>query len=142
MKSNLFISVLSFFSLSIIAQVVPNIDWVKYFSERSQISNVPSAIDANSNVYITGYTYPTAANSDITTVKYDALGAVVWVKHYDNGGNDDANAISIDASGSIYVVGVSDGTATTGKDLVVPSNAIALAMSVPFPAPLKRATHS
>jgi hypothetical protein len=123
MKKILLLITLILISLSVIPQtppsVVPNIDWVKYFSERSQISNVPSAIDANSNVYITGYTYPTAANSDITTVKYDALGNVVWIKHYDNGGNDDANAISIDASGSIYVVGVSDGTATTGKDLVV-----------------------
>ena len=123
MKKIILLITLILISISVRPQaptsVVPNIDWVKYFSERSQISNVPSAIDANSNVYITGYTYPTSANSDITTVKYDALGNVVWVKHYDNGGNDDANAISIDVSGNIYVVGVSDGTAITGKDLVV-----------------------
>ena len=113
--------ILILFSLCIlnaIAQVVPNIDWVRYYSERSQISNVPSAIDANSNVYITGYTYPTAANADLTTVKYDATGTVVWVKNYNNGGYDDANAITLDAASNVYVAGESDGTGT-GRDLVV-----------------------
>ncbi|MCC6182505.1 MAG: T9SS type A sorting domain-containing protein [Bacteroidia bacterium] len=118
MKTKLLLSALSLIGLNSIAQVVPNVDWVRYYSERSQISNVPSAIDANSNVYITGYTYPTAASADITTIKYDATGTVVWVKHYDNGGFDDANAITLDASSNVYVAGESDGTGT-GRDLVV-----------------------
>lgn len=118
MKKIILLLALSLMCLTAFPQVVPNIDWVKYFSERAFISNVPSAIDANNNVYITGYTYPTTANSDITTVKYDAAGNVVWVKHYDNGGNDDANGIKIDASGNIFIVGESDGTGT-GKDLVI-----------------------
>lgn len=118
MKSKLLLSALSLFGLNSIAQVVPNIDWVRYYSERAQISNVPSAIDANSNVYITGYTYPTPSNADLTTVKYDALGNVVWVQHYNNGGYDDANAITLDASSNVYVAGESDGTGT-GRDLVV-----------------------
>lgn len=118
MKSKLLLSALSLFGLNSFAQVVPNIDWVQYYSERAQISNVPSAIDANSNVYITGYTYPTPSNADLTTIKYDATGSIVWVKHYNNGGYDDANAITLDASSNVYVAGESDGTGT-GRDLVV-----------------------
>ncbi len=117
MKQKLFISALSLLGLSSMAQVVPNVDWVQYYSERAQISNVPSAIDANSNVYITGYTYQTGANADLTTVKYDAAGNVVWVQHYDNGGFEDANAIKLDAASNIYVTGESDGTGT-GRDIV------------------------
>ncbi len=118
MKTKLLFLALSILSLNITAQVVPNIDWVQYYSERAQISNVPSAIDANSNVYITGYTYPTPSNADLTTIKYDATGNIVWIKHYNNGGYDDANAITLDAASNVYVAGESDGTGT-GRDLVV-----------------------
>lgn len=111
------LTALSFITINAISQVVPNVDWVRYYSERAQISNVPSAIDANSNVYITGYTYPTSANADITTIKYDAAGNIVWVKHYDNGGYDDANAITLDVSSNVYVTGESDGTGT-GRDII------------------------
>lgn len=117
MKTKLLIPILSILSISSVAQVVPNIDWVKYYSEKATISNVPSAIDAGSNVYITGYTYPTPSNADLTTIKYDALGNLIWVRNYNNGGFDDANAITLDASGNIYVTGESDGTGT-GRDLI------------------------
>jgi hypothetical protein len=111
------LTILGFCFLKSNAQVVPNVDWVQYYSERAQISNVPSAIDANSNVYITGYTYQTGSNADLTTVKYDAAGNVVWVQHYDNGGFEDANAIKLDAASNIYVVGESDGVGT-GRDII------------------------
>ena len=117
MKPKLFIYILFSLSISSIAQVVPNVDWVKYYSEKAQISNVPSAIDANSNVYITGYTYPTTVSADLTTIKYNATGAIVWVKNYDNGGFDNANAITLDATSNVYVTGESDGVGT-GRDII------------------------
>ena len=101
---------------NLIGQVIPNIDWVKYFSEKNQIANVPSAIDANNNVYVTGYTY-FSGTPDITTLKYDASGVLLWSVHYNNGGTDKANAITLDQSGNIYVTGFSDGT-TSGSDYV------------------------
>lgn len=99
-----------------VGQVIPNIDWVKYYSEKNQIANVPSAIDANNNVYVTGYTY-VGTTPDITTLKYDAAGTLLWSVHYNNGGTDQANAITLDQSGNVYVTGFSDGT-TTGNDYV------------------------
>lgn len=117
MKTKLLLSTLSLIGLNAIAQVVPNVDWVRYYSERAQISNMPSAIDANNNVYTVGYSYVTPANPDLTILKYDASGVLVWVKHYDNGGYDDAKAITLDASSNIYVTGESDGTGT-GRDII------------------------
>ncbi len=108
---------LSLAGFSSFSQVNSNVDWVQYYSERSQIANVPSAIDANNNVYITGYTYPGGpTNQDATTIKYNNLGVLQWVKHYDNGGTDNAKAIVLDASSNVYITGESDGTGT-GRDI-------------------------
>ncbi len=99
------------------SQVAPNIDWVKYKSERSQISNVPSAIDANNNAFITGYMYVTPSNANANTVKYDPLGVELWTASYDNGGFDNSKAIVIDALGNSYVAGESDGIGTA-RDII------------------------
>src|SRR5688572_7003574 len=87
-------------------QVIPNIDWVQYYPEKNQIANVPSAIDANNNVYVTGYTY-VGTTPDIPTLKYDAAGTLLWPVHYNNGGADQANAITLDQGGNVYVTGFS-----------------------------------
>ncbi len=118
MIKKLSIGILSLIGLNSMAQVVPNIDWVQYYSERNGISNVPSAIDASNNVYITGYTYPiNPSNQDATTVKYDQNGVLQWVKNYDFGGTDNAKAIILDASGNVYVTGESDAVAS-GRDII------------------------
>lgn len=121
MKTKLILPIISLIGLSATAQVLnvyPNIDWVRNYSEKAAISNVPSAIDAGSNVYVTGYTYPSSpSNADLTTIKYDATGILMWVRHYDNGGYDDANAITLDSPGNIYVTGESAGVGTS-KDII------------------------
>jgi hypothetical protein len=95
------------------AQVVPNVDWVRNYSERDQLENIPSAIDANNNVYTTGYTV-FQGTRDFTTIKYDASGNQQWVQHYNNLplGDDRSNAVVVDASGFIYVTGQSQGSGT------------------------------
>jgi hypothetical protein len=94
-----------------IAQVVPNIDWIRNYSDRNSLENVPAAIDASNNVVITGYT-TVAGSEDFTTVKYDASGVQLWVAHYNNGGSDRANAIAIDNADNVYVLGQSMGVGT------------------------------
>lgn len=117
MIKQLSIGALSLFTLSSLAQVVPNIDWVKYKSDRSQISNVPSAIDANNNAFITGYMFVTPTNANANTVKYDPTSTELWTASYDNGGFDNSKAIVLDAAGNSYVTGESDGTGT-GRDII------------------------
>ncbi len=119
MKKQLLLGFMILTVLGTSSQVNPNIDWVQYYSERNQIANVPSAIDANNNVYVTGYTYPVnPSNQDATTIKYDQTGALQWVKNYNNGGTDNAKAIIIDAVGNSYITGESDGTGT-GRDIFI-----------------------
>jgi len=94
-------------SLSGAAQVVPNIDWVQHYSYRDSIENMSSAIDANNNVYVTGYVINTTTyDRDIITLKYDSLGMLQWAEHYDGGsGDDEGKSIKVDNAGNVFVCG-------------------------------------
>jgi len=62
--------------------------------------------------------YTTDAINDYLTIKYDAFGNQLWIKRY-NGpadGNDAPGSMIIDASGNVFVTGVSPGIGTA-KDI-------------------------
>ncbi|MEA5579085.1 beta strand repeat-containing protein [Anabaena sp. UHCC 0451] len=67
--------------------------------------------DSSGNVYVTGYTYgslPGNTNQgdfDAFVVKYNNDGTQAWVKQFGTAGYDEANGISADSSGNIYVSG-------------------------------------
>ncbi|MCE3278103.1 MAG: hypothetical protein K0S44_294 [Bacteroidetes bacterium] len=85
------------------------------------------SVDASGNVYITGrFTSPTLTfgsftmtnNSfgyDVFTVKYSSSGTVLWAKQYGTAGNEDAQAISNDINGNVYVGGYFANTITFGS---------------------------
>jgi uncharacterized delta-60 repeat protein len=67
-------------------------------------------VDANGNVYITGFT--TVSNgaysaADYLTIKYNASGIQQWVRTHNGPGNggDAAVGLGLDGSGNIYVTG-------------------------------------
>jgi hypothetical protein len=64
-------------------------------------------IDNKGNIYVTGYTYNSPTVYDYTTIKYNAGGAVQWIRHYDGqaGQDDYAYTLDIDDSGNVYVSG-------------------------------------
>jgi len=66
-------------------------------------------VDGAGNVCITGKSYSSQTGFDYTTLKYYPDGELAWLKKYSGSGNskDDASAISVDGSGSIYVTGKS-----------------------------------
>lgn len=80
----------------------------------------PSAmtVDANRNVYITGYTPYYAGNGyDIITIKYTPEGVEQWVAGYNDpigNGDDGAFAIAADGSGNVYVAGTIGGSTHGG----------------------------
>lgn len=77
------------------------------------------ALDAAGNIYVTGTSYDLQNQSDYATVKYNAAGVQQWVARY-NGtgeGEDFASALTVDASGNVYVTGTSYDL-VTGYDIV------------------------
>ncbi len=73
------------------------------------------AIDDMGNAYITGRSEGSGTGYDYATVKYDTSGVEQWVARYDGPGSgwDQANAIAVDASVSVYVTGYSVGSGTS-----------------------------
>lgn len=81
-------------------------------------------VDANGNVYVTGYTASTGPNYDYITIKYDANGVQQWANTYDGTANgfDEAYAIIIDNSNNIYVTGGSDASSQGSNFVTIKYN--------------------
>ncbi|MEO8146912.1 MAG: SBBP repeat-containing protein [Bacteroidia bacterium] len=72
-------------------------------------------IDANENLYITGFKANNGvADFDYLTMKYNSGGVQQWVKFYNGNGNGDdvAERLVLDATGNVFVTGFSDENAT------------------------------
>jgi hypothetical protein len=74
------------------------------------------AVDANGNVYVTGYfesdsltldsiTLRSAGGEDIFVVKYDSNGKVLWARRAGGSEDEYARDIAVDARGNVYVIG-------------------------------------
>ena len=46
-------------------------------------------LDAEGNVYITGYSFDYGSGLDYATIKYDSAGVPIWVARYNGAGNGD-----------------------------------------------------
>lgn len=90
-----------------------DIVWIRRYNGPGNDIDVANAIsvDENGGIYVTGESYGLNTGRDFATIKYTQSGDVVWVKRYNGPGNgdDEAQAISIDKRGYIYVVGSSVG---------------------------------
>ncbi len=77
-------------------------------------------VDASGNVYVGGKTYVTGSTYDFIAIKYNSAGVQQWVSTYNGPGNNEdlVNSLAIDASGNVYVAGVSIGQ-NTGSDFTV-----------------------
>ncbi len=73
------------------------------------------ALDAGGNIHVTGYSYGAGTSHDYSTVKYDLNGNQLWIARYSGPGKDYdfANSLAVDATGNVYVTGVSKGAGTT-----------------------------
>jgi len=69
-------------------------------------------IDANGNVYVTGYSTGKKKDYDVQTLKISPDGMLEWAVNYDYltaKGDDKGTAVVLDAGGNVYVTGYSTG---------------------------------
>ncbi len=79
------------------------------------------ALDAAGDVYVAGVSGESGNGMDMLLAKLDRQdGDTLWVRHYGGtaGGDDAANAVAVDAEGSVYMAGYVTNTGT-GKDFCV-----------------------
>ena len=91
--------------------------WIARYNGPGDFDDIPTAmaIDGAGNTYVTGYSRG-SVGEDYATIKYNSAGQQQWVRRYDGPAHsdDEATAIAIDGSGSIYVTGFS--TSSAGSD--------------------------
>ena len=110
------------------------LQWAKGFGNTGSDVGYGIAVDANSNIYITGIFFGTvdfdpstatanltsaSSSQDIFIAKYDATGNYLWAKGFGNTGNDVGNGIALDASSNVYITGYFTGTADFDPSAVV-----------------------
>ncbi|CAN5871061.1 hypothetical protein BH11BAC7_BH11BAC7_14090 [soil metagenome] len=79
------------------------------------------AVDGSGNVYVTGGTVTTTSNLNYITIKYNSAGAQQWATTYSNTNNatntECAYALTLDATGNVYVTGTSYASAALDHDI-------------------------
>lgn len=71
-------------------------------------------VDADENVYVTGYSRGASYQDDIATVAYDSSGNQLWTARYNGMGsyNDKGYKVIVDNAGHVYVVGYANPNAS------------------------------
>lgn len=118
MKTLLLISA-TFLCLTVVNGQTPNWIWAK----NSVAAGTPShdegrgiAIDADGNVYISGFfqsttisfgsfTFTKSGGADIFLVKYDASGNIIWAKSFGGSNTDYATDLALDTLGNVFMTG-------------------------------------
>ncbi|MEI6948750.1 SBBP repeat-containing protein [Paraflavisolibacter sp. H34] len=97
--------------------------WVKRYNGPAGGDDSPTdlALDGSGNVYITGSSAGAGTALDMTTLKYNSAGTLLWEARHDGPlhDRDGAHALTLDGSGNVYVTGF----VSTIKDLNEEGNA-------------------
>lgn len=83
--------------------------WLSTYNGPADAADVPMdiALDHSGNIFVTGYSYSSSSNDDITTVKYKNNGNQLWVSRFDYSLFDESISLAIDSFNNIYVCGYS-----------------------------------
>lgn len=67
------------------------------------------AIDRQGNIIVTGFSKGSRAGHDIVTIKYNTAGDSLWTRRFSTAGTDEANTVTVDDSGNVFMAGFSGG---------------------------------
>jgi hypothetical protein len=90
--------------------------WTRQFGSSGNEFDAGVSTDGNGNVYVAGQTFgvlPGQTSSgyvDTFLRKYDSAGTAQWTRQFGSNGHTFAVSVSVDASGSVYLVGGTEGT--------------------------------
>jgi uncharacterized delta-60 repeat protein len=91
--------------------------WIRRYNGPGDSNDAPYgiALDDSGYIYVTGKSYSSGTGYDYATIKYKTNGDTAWVRRYDGPANlwDEAHAVTVDASGDVYVTGISPGSGTS-----------------------------
>ncbi|MGV3771875.1 MAG: SBBP repeat-containing protein [Verrucomicrobiales bacterium] len=82
------------------------------------------AVDSQGNSFAVGNSFGENTDKDITTVKFDSQGRILWVRRF-NGtwdGADEAHSVALDPNGNILVAGTSYNTSDAHDFLILKYN--------------------
>jgi uncharacterized protein (TIGR03437 family) len=99
---------LAFIPAAALGQTFPAFQWIEK-AGFGQDSFAGLATDAAGNTYIAGSTAAAPASSsarDIFVTKLDSTGNLLYSNHFGGAGDDSASALAADASGSVYITGI------------------------------------
>ncbi len=95
----------------------PAEEWAARYNGPASASDAASALalDADGNVYVTGYSTGSGTSTDYATIKFGPTGTQLWLARYNGPANagDPARAIAVDANGNVYVTGESAGAGSS-----------------------------
>ena len=95
------------------------LQWTRVFGSSGNDVAYGVAVDASSNVFITGTTTgslsgankdATGTTTDIFVAKFDTGGTQRWLSQLGTASNDIANAVTVDSTGKVYVAGGTNGS--------------------------------
>ncbi|HMT12361.1 MAG TPA: hypothetical protein PKA39_12145, partial [Ignavibacteria bacterium] len=102
-----------------------NTIWVKTAGSSNIDEGTAVAVDAQGNVYATGFYSGTASfgnqnitvagNTDAFLVKYNNAGNLIWVVSAGGNDSDKAKSVAVDAAGNVYISGSYINSATFGN---------------------------
>src|SRR5262249_25572430 len=88
-----------------------------------RLGDSPVAVVADSvgNVFVTGSSRGSAGNFDYLTLAYSATGVPLWTNRFNGfvNADDEANAMTLDSNGDVFVTGESVGFGTNYEYLTV-----------------------
>jgi hypothetical protein len=92
-----------------------NVQWTRQEGSSSYDYATGLATDSSGNLFVAGYTagalpgQTSAGSYDAFVQQYNSSGNLQWTQQFGTSGNDFAQGVAVDASGNVYVGGVTSG---------------------------------